>query len=119
MGTRYAGLSRYARSTLDSTVRGNIQGAENGRRSQRGVTPMTEPRFEVKPSISDHFSWMRTQMSLQRTLMSATRTSVSLIGFGFTVAQFFEHLRDRLPERVRNARPDIPRNLGLLLIAAG
>jgi inner membrane protein YidH len=80
---------------------------------------MNESRFEVKPSISDHFSWMRTQMSLQRTLMSATRTAVSLIGFGFTVAQFFEHLRDKLPENLRDVRPDVPRNLGLLLIAAG
>jgi putative membrane protein len=80
---------------------------------------MTDSRFEVKPSISDHFSWMRTQMSLQRTLMSATRTSVSLIGFGFTVAQFFEHLRDKLPASLRAVRPDVPRNLGLLLIAAG
>jgi putative membrane protein len=80
---------------------------------------MTDSRFEAKPSIGDHFSWMRTQMSLQRTLMSATRTAVSLIGFGFTVAQFFEHLRDKLPESLRNVRPDAPRNLGLLLIAAG
>jgi putative membrane protein len=80
---------------------------------------MSDSRFDVKASISDHFSWMRTQMSLQRTLMSATRTAVSLIGFGFTVAQFFEHLRDKLPEGLRNTRPDVPRNLGLLLIAAG
>jgi putative membrane protein len=83
------------------------------------MSKMTDSRFEVKPSVSDHFSWMRTQMSLQRTLMSATRTAVSLIGFGFTVAQFFEHLRDKLPESMRSVRPDIPRNLGLLLIAAG
>jgi putative membrane protein len=83
------------------------------------MSKMTDSRFEVKPSISDHFSWMRTQMSLQRTLMSATRTAVSLIGFGFTVAQFFEHLRDKLPQGLRDVRPDVPRNLGLLLIAAG
>jgi|SRR4029079_4613323 putative membrane protein len=79
---------------------------------------MADGRFEVKSNIGDHFSWMRTQMSMQRTLMSATRTAVSLIGFGFTVAQFFERLRDKLPEALQ-MRPQAPRNLGLLLIAAG
>lgn len=79
---------------------------------------MADARFEVKSNIGDHFSWMRTQMSMQRTLMSATRTAVSLIGFGFTVAQFFERLRDKLPDALQ-MRPQAPRNLGLLLIAAG
>ena len=53
---------------------------------------MTEPtgRFDVQPTASNHFAWIRTQLGLQRTLMAGVRTSVSLIGFGFTVAKFFE-----------------------------
>jgi putative membrane protein len=51
--------------------------------------------------------------------MAATRTAISLIGFGFTVAQFFEKLIDKAPEELRHLRPETPRNLGLALIAAG
>jgi putative membrane protein len=62
---------------------------------------------------------MNTQLSLQRTLMSATRTAVSLIGFGFTVAQFFEKVREGAPAGVRMMRASGPRDFGLALIAAG
>jgi putative membrane protein len=33
-------------------------------------------------------------MSADRTLMSVMRTSLSLISFGFTIYQFFQHLKD-------------------------
>jgi putative membrane protein len=55
-------------------------------------------------------------LALQRTLMAATRTAVSLIGFGFTVAQFFQRMRDSIPGKMR---PEGPRDFGLALIAAG
>ncbi|MGH6950238.1 MAG: sulfatase-like hydrolase/transferase, partial [Vitreimonas sp.] len=71
-------------------------------------------RFEVRPDASVHFAWLRTQIALQRTLMAAVRTAVSLIGFGFTVAQFFEHMPG-----LSHVRAEMPRNLGLVLIAAG
>ncbi|HET6941415.1 MAG TPA: DUF202 domain-containing protein [Sphingomicrobium sp.] len=81
---------------------------------------MSEPegRFDVQPSVSNHFAWMRTMLGLQRTLMAAVRTSVSLIGFGFTVAQFFEKVRDKA-EVVGRLGINIPRDLGLILIGAG
>jgi putative membrane protein len=75
--------------------------------------------FDVEPSVNNHFAWLRTLMSLQSTLMSAVRTSVSLIGFGFTVAQFFEKMRNQVPEGMREVPINVPRNLGLVLIAAG
>ena len=77
------------------------------------------PRFEAEPNVSNHFAWIRTLLGLQRTLMAAVRTSVSLIGFGFTVAQFFEKLEGNVPERARFTGPEFARNLGLLLIGAG
>jgi len=40
-------------------------------------------------------SFQRTRMSADRTLMSVIRTSLSLISFGFTIYQFFQHLRDQ------------------------
>ncbi|MET0657611.1 MAG: DUF202 domain-containing protein [Steroidobacteraceae bacterium] len=76
-------------------------------------------RFEAQPNVGNHFAWLRTVLGLQRTLMAAVRTGVSLIGFGFTVAQFFQKIKKNLPEGVRDMREEVPRNLGLLLIAAG
>lgn len=77
---------------------------------------MTEPvgRFDVQPTASNHFAWIRTQLGLQRTLMAGVRTSVSLIGFGFTVAKFFEGLAGE-----DGRRPEAPRDVGLILIGAG
>ena len=51
-------------------------------------------------------------------MMSWIRTSAALIGFGFTIVQFFERLRSTegtLPA----LRPEAPRYLGLALIATG
>ena len=50
-------------------------------------------RFDVKPTASDHFSWLRTRLSIERTMMSWVRTAVSLIGFGFTIVQFFNRVQ--------------------------
>ena len=78
-----------------------------------------EGRFEAQQNATNHFAWMRTQMGLQRTLLASARTAVSLIGFGFTVAQFFQKLVSSVPEDVRRLGAEAPRNLGLTLIAAG
>jgi putative membrane protein len=75
-------------------------------------------RFEVKTSAESHFSWLRTRMSLERTLMSWVRTATALIGFGFTITQFFERLKNS--DTVKPPIfPDAPRYLGLALILAG
>ena len=39
-------------------------------------------------------SFQRTRMSADRTLMSVIRTALALISFGFTIFQFFQHLRE-------------------------
>jgi len=75
-------------------------------------------RFEIRMTSDSHFGWIRTRLALDRTLMAWVRTSVSLIGFGFTIVQFFERLHDMdgvAPAR----RPQAPRELGLTLIGAG
>jgi putative membrane protein len=75
-------------------------------------------RFTVRPTAESHFSWLRTRMSLERTLMSWVRTSTALIGFGFTIVQFFERIKSA--DGVKAAAfPDAPRYLGLALIVTG
>ena len=39
-------------------------------------------------------AFQRTRMSADRTLMAVIRTSLSLIGFGFTIFQVFQKLHD-------------------------
>jgi putative membrane protein len=43
-------------------------------------------RFEVRVTSDSHFAWLRTRLSVERTMMSWLRTAVSLIGFGFALA---------------------------------
>jgi putative membrane protein len=75
-------------------------------------------RFDVRVSADSHFGWLRTRLSVERTLMSWVRTSVALIGFGFTIVQFFERIA-AMDSIEAARRPMAPRFLGLALIAAG
>jgi|SRR5215469_7808800 len=60
----------------------------------------------------------RTNMAAERSLMAWIRTSLSMIGFGFTIYKFFQYLPEELAAgNIR--RPQAPRNLGLTLIALG
>lgn len=77
----------------------------------------SDSRFDVEPSVGNYFAWLRTEIALQRTLLAAVRTAVSLIGFGFTVAQFFQKLE--LKGAPEHLGPEAPRNLGMMLIATG
>ena len=49
-------------------------------------------RFEVRATAADHFAWVRTRLALERTMMAWQRTAVALIGFGFAIVQYFNHL---------------------------
>ena len=69
-----------------------------------------------EPSTSDVFSWVRTDLSNLRTLMSWARTAASLIGFGFTIFNFFSGFLDETGEpRLR----EFSRNLGIALVLTG
>jgi putative membrane protein len=75
-------------------------------------------RFEVRVTADTHFGWLRTRASLERTLLSWIRTAVSLIGFGFTIVQFFQRVQE-LPGVNPTYHPDAPWYLGLALIFCG
>jgi len=86
---------------------------------------MTEPspdprdhRFEVRVTADTHFGWLRTRLSLERTLMSWMRTATALIGFGFAIVQYLDRL-GQSPGAKSALFPDAPRYLGLALIGAG
>ena len=75
--------------------------------------------FEVEPNAGNHLAWMNAILGLQRTLMAAERTAVTLIVFGFTVAQVFQNIGTLVPPQFLVLGPHLPRNVGLLMIAAG
>lgn len=79
--------------------------------------PITD-RFDVRVTADTHFGWLRTRMSVERTMMSAIRTSVSLIGFGFAIVQFYNHLANT-PGVKPALIPEAPFYLGLALIFCG
>jgi putative membrane protein len=75
-------------------------------------------RFEVRPTAADHFAWLRTRLALERTIMSWLRTATALIGFGFAIVQYLNHLA-QAPGAHPPYLPEAPRFLGLALIGCG
>jgi putative membrane protein len=75
--------------------------------------------FEVEPNAGNHLAWMNAILGLQRTLMAAERTAVTLIAFGFTVAQVFQNMKSIVPPQFLVLGAHAPRTVGALMIAAG
>ena len=57
-------------------------------------------------------------MSADRTLMAVIRTALSLIGFGFTIYQFFRYLRESVGA-VQLLQTEAPRKFGMALVMLG
>ncbi len=74
--------------------------------------------FIVKATADSHFAWIRTRLSADNTLMSWMRLATTLIGFGFTIVQFFDRFTQR-PDVKPAIAPYLPRYLGLALMLAG
>ena len=75
-------------------------------------------RFEVRATADSHFGWIRTRLSVERTMMSWQRTAVALIGFGFAIVQYFNHLQ-QIPRARPAYLPTAPEYFGLALISCG
>ena len=75
-------------------------------------------RFEVRATADSHFGWIRTRLSLERTMMSELRTAISLVGFGFAIVQFYERL-GQMPGALPAYFPEGQKYLGLALILCG
>src|SRR5438309_12121675 len=81
-------------------------------------TAQNPGRFEVRATADSHFAWVRTRLSVERTMMSWQRTAVALIGFGFAIVQYLNHLQ-QTPAARPAYLPTAPEYLGLALISCG
>lgn len=77
-------------------------------------TPLGVPAFELA-SCQASLAFERTLVSLDQGLMSAIRTSLSLIGFGFAMFLFFHQYGTEVGVNLRTPA----RNFGLALVAMG
>jgi len=75
-------------------------------------------RLEVRATADSHFAWIRTRLSVERTMMSWQRTAVALIGFGFAIVQYFNHLQE-IPGARPAYLPTAPEYSRLALISCG
>ena len=82
------------------------------------VSTADADRFTVKVTSDSHFGWLRTRLSLERTMMSWLRTATALIGFGFAIVQYLSHLQ-QVPGAHPAYLPTAPEYLGLALISCG
>jgi len=79
-----------------------------------GENPINVPAFELA-SCQASLAFERTLVSLDQSLMSAIRTSLSLIGFGFVMVVFINQVSGEVGVNLR-----IPaRNFGFSLVAMG
>ena len=75
-------------------------------------------KFDVNIELAARrtgMAFQRTRLAEDRTLMAVIRTALSLIGFGFTIYQFFQRLR----EQEVITRAAAPRHFGVALVALG
>ena len=82
------------------------------------VTKAAAPKADVNTELAMRrtgMAFQRTRMAADRTLMAVIRTALSLIGFGFTIYQVFQRLRDQ----AIITKAAAPRNFGVSLVALG
>ncbi len=79
------------------------------------VSDLSQPG--AMDTLSAEFSWVRSDLSNLRTLLSWARTAVSMIGFGFTIYNFYDGVFQDTGGGPRSH--EAARNLGLALVIAG
>ncbi|MFZ0579844.1 MAG: DUF202 domain-containing protein [Candidatus Acidiferrales bacterium] len=67
--------------------------------------------------LADKLAVQRTVLAADRTMLAGVRTSMSFIGFGFTIFTILRYLQEHASLKLM--RQQTPRNFGLFMVAAG
>ena len=79
---------------------------------------LTRPRFAVDATPATRLAWLRAWTVLERTMLSWVITSITFIGFGFTIVLVFDEF-SRFTGVAPPLRPPGPAYFGLSLIGTG
>jgi putative membrane protein len=93
-----------------------VSGQSESMSASRTLDVSTDTKTAPSPA-SLNLPVMNTLMAADRTLMSWTRTSLSLLSFGFTIYKILQSFQDVEGKFV--VRTDVPRNAGLFLVGMG
>lgn len=90
-------------------------------RGESAVVVDMSPASSAAPAgsaslTSTQLAWLRSDLANLRTLLAWARTTVSMIGFGFTIYNFY---RGFLVDIAGPRGTEAARNLGVALVAAG
>ena len=76
-----------------------------------------EKMFTQELKLADKLAVDRTVLAADRTMPAGVRTSMSFIGFGFTIFNILKYLQEHATMKL--IRPQTPRNFGLFMLVAG
>jgi putative membrane protein len=89
------------------------------RRAAGGGTRPEEPRPDPETSVERRLELERAMMDAERIMMQTVQTSLSLIGFGFTITEFFNMNLGGHPQPNARLVGEALLVLGLLQLALG
>jgi putative membrane protein len=74
-------------------------------------------QFTQELKLADKLAIERTILAADRTMLAGVRTSMSLIGFGFTIFNLLKYLQEHAP--MGHIRTHTPRNIGAFMVLTG
>ncbi len=72
---------------------------------------------KVELKLADRLALERTVLAADRSMLSAVRTSLNFIAFGFTIYNVLRYLQEHSAGEF--LRPQTPRNFGMFMLLAG
>ena len=90
----------------------------NQEKENAGTVIAEQRQFTQELKLADRLAMERTVMAADRTMLAGVRTSMALIGFGFTIFNILKYFQEHSATKVM-MRPHTPRNIGTFLLLVG